>query len=1608
MSTKIELQNIADTAITAISALGAPKVTQIGYPGNDTAADTAGGQTITLTGTGFQSGLNILIGSVSASVVTFISSTQVTFVSPVSTAGTYVMYVINPDGGTGISIPGISYSGTPAWTTAAGSLGSVTETAAIATTVAATGDAPVTYTLFSGTVPPGSTLNSTTGLLSGTAPASAGATTYSFVIRATDAQNQDTDRSFSLTINSDVVTWSNPAPGATVALAQNVTMSNITLAAVSAAGAAVTYTANALPAGVTLSGNVISGTPTVASTVTTALTATAATTRSAVNVISWTVSVAVDSLLNLTTLLLPGSATTFVRDASTNNLAVTVVGDTRPNTFNPYLTSWSNLFDGSGDFLSITLATGAYSFGTTDFTVEMWINIPSYRTSAANTVMIAGGTNSLSIFLNFSGQLAISQWGVSNIANSTAALQLNQWNHIAVSRQGTTIRLFINGTLDGTATSSANLTGALDTQIGQDPGSSPNTFIGHISNLRVVKGTAVYTAAFTPPTAPLTAIAGTSLLTCQSNRFVDLSTNNFAITRTGDVTVDSFSPFVEPQTTNGSAYFDGTGDYLTVPSSTALNFGTGDFTVECWVYFNSLANTPMIWHKVPGSGGFASGSGWFFEASASILYFGYGTISSSQYWQFSTSLITSTWYHFAVTRVGSSLSIFINGVRSTTTLAGADASVDNSTAFVVGSFQPISANFDLNGYISNFRIVKGTAVYTAAFTPPTAPLTAVANTSLLTLQNNQPTNNSMFLDSSTENFLITRSGNATQGTFSPYSPAGWSNYFDGTGDWLTTPNVSAFDLSSSTTPFTIEAWVYNAGAGTFRGFIGARQNAQGQGWCLYIGTDNTLYIGSVIVGNPYADRQLNTTVIPPNSWAHVALVKTSSGYRGYVNGIAGSLLALTGGLEYQSGQPLIIGALGSQGEFPFLGYISNARIVKGTALYTANFTPSTAPLTAIAGTSLLTCADNRFIDDSPNNFAITRNGDVRVQNFSPFRAVTQTPQTYSAFFDGTGDWLTTPYNAAYAFGAGDFTVEFWVNHNVFDNYEMYIGDVSMSTGRSVWGIGCTSALEGGSSKLYFFAGTSLTTYGATWTPLTNTWYHIAASRSGTSLKLFVNGTQIGSTFTCADNIDNTHGSGTFYIGRVNSSPDWTLNGYISNMRVVKGTAIYTSNFTPPTQPLTAISGTGLLTCQSATFVDNSTNRFAITAAGNSQPSMVNPFGFTFTNSAGYSAANHGGSMYFDGTGDSIRVSNSGTIFTLDGDFTIEAWVYGAFPTGLNGVTIIDTRSVLSASNWSLGVYGNLAGQGAAVNNGLGFIYSETVLGTNIAVIPNQWNHVAVSRSGTTLRMFINGVLGFSGTVSGAIAKGANANAIIGMGADGATYGNTSYISNLRIVKGRALYTANFAPPIAPVQPVPNTVLLLNGTGAAITDATTKNVIETVGTVRIGSVVSKWSGSSMNFPSTESWLKITDSDAGVFGTGNFTIEMWVYFPENLNSVGRLIAFTSSATATAGRLQQASGNGLQWTDASNLGGFGTGANIPISLTTWTHVAICRSGTTLRYFKDGVQVASGSDTSNYTVRSISVGADHNGDWRLTCSIQDLRITKTARYTANFTVPTAPFFTS
>jgi hypothetical protein len=233
-----------------------PSITSYTISGyDDTALDPAGGQTIIINGTGFSAGTSATLGGTIIGSVTYISQKQLSFTSPAKSAGTYSLVIYSASGSAAILVPGLTYSSVPTFTTPAGNIGSAIETTSLNTSVTATSDSAITYTLVGGSLPAGATLSST-GTITGTMPVTNNSTTYTFAIKATDAELQDVTRTFTLTVNPDTLTWVAPSDGATISPG---TTYSQTLNAVDAAGYAVSYSADTLPAGLTLNAGVISG-----------------------------------------------------------------------------------------------------------------------------------------------------------------------------------------------------------------------------------------------------------------------------------------------------------------------------------------------------------------------------------------------------------------------------------------------------------------------------------------------------------------------------------------------------------------------------------------------------------------------------------------------------------------------------------------------------------------------------------------------------------------------------------------------------------------------------------------------------------------------------------------------------------------------------------------------------------------------------------------------------------------------------------------------------------------------------------------------------------------------------------------------------------------------------------------------------------------------------------------------------------------------------------------------------------------------------------------------------------------------------------------------------
>ena len=212
--------------------------------------------------------------------------------------------------------------------------------------------------------------------------------------------------------------------------------------------------------------------------------------------------------------------------------------------------------------------------------------------------------------------------------------------------------------------------------------------------------------------------------------------------------------------------------------------------------------------------------------------------------------------------------------------------------------------------------------------------------------------------------------------------------------------------------------------------------------------------------------------------------------------------------------------------------------------------------------------------------------------------------TYSTYFDGSGDYLSTPNSSSLLFDAGDFTIEAWVNPSTTNHTSAGIFASAFTTGNVQLAVALASSssrdVVGNYVRVEIYNGSFTTSVSTNSLPI-NTWSHVAVSRSGTNIRTFINGA-LEATLVFSGSLPTT--SNEFLVGRrwdlYGSYP--YLNGNISNLRIVKGAALYTANFTPPTSPLTAVAGTSLLTC-GTTWSGNP----AITNNGNTRADKLNPF-----------------------------------------------------------------------------------------------------------------------------------------------------------------------------------------------------------------------------------------------------------------------------------------------------------------------------------------------------------------------------------------------------------------
>ena len=741
---------------------------------------------------------------------------------------------------------------------------------------------------------------------------------------------------------------------------------------------------------------------------------------------------------------------------------------------------------------------------------------------------------------------------------------------------------------------------------------------------------------------------------------------------TGDSTV-SGHPFRFSGVVNGShnamygVSFDGSNDKLTIPDNADFELGSGDFTIEAWVLGDDdhSAYTSVIskWQS--------SNFSWMIRYSSadisnSAWSFFYSTNGSGYSSTVGAPLNDSKWHHLAVARSGGTIRLYTDGIANGTTTT-TDTFYDGTADVVIGSDQG-GQYFD--GIISDLRVTKGEALYTGSgFVPPSAPMTTTSQGATASNVKLLCCNGSSVTASTVTPGTITNSGSTSSDT-NPYDtypyatvtgaispgtvgaattitfphnapnlyyyctnhsgmggsgtiglstdiqkadPYAWKNvlalsgtsgndisamvncvstnkavtfsttyyntiknltsnfytnsiYFDGSDDDITITATAETNIGIG--DFTVEGWVYNTRSQE-QSYI-TNWNSGGQ-FQVQMSSGGALQASWA----PYSTAVYAITdaqAIVLNQWMHFAYVREGSLFTLYKNGR--SVGTRTSANTTTTNNNIILGENGLNQDRDFQGYLQDIRIYKGIAKYTSNFIPaSTQP---------------DIIKDSPS-------GTV-------YDSALEKPVNGAVSFgkDGTS-YLTAGSSSDFTMGTGDFTVECWINLAAYNNAGIF--QISSAAGGftstgfnntiTVW------IVDQGFWKYNANGAEKVTTI----VPSLRMWHHVALVRNSGTTSLYVNGILLKSD-TDTTNYDGTYiGIGGYY------STTYLIDGLISNFRVVKGTALYTEDFVPSTKPLTNVTNTKLLCCNSNSSATSATvTPGTITASGTkSLPSSFSPF-----------------------------------------------------------------------------------------------------------------------------------------------------------------------------------------------------------------------------------------------------------------------------------------------------------------------------------------------------------------------------------------------------------------
>ena len=869
-----------------------------------------------------------------------------------------------------------------------------------------------------------------------------------------------------------------------------------------------------------------------------------------------------------------------------------------------------------------------------------------------------------------------------------------------------------------------------------------------------------------------------------------------------------------------SLYFDGVDDYLTLPDSDDFNFGTGNFTIEAWVNFFDHGNDQDIYYQ-----GADTNNQILFRKKADGLLLFHSELGGAEQFRCESSALSwsgNRWYHIAVVNDSGNCKIFRDGVK-VADIADADAVLDSTASVYIGNRSDLATDF--KGYIDELRVTKGVARYTANFTAPTQAFNEIPDAS------GNENNGAIYGDAH----------------FVDEGPSGKAMSFDGTGDYITVPDSSSLQTSGS--ELTYAAWIKPNNL-TGNHAIITKNDANVSPYYaknLFLLGDEISFHSYNGANNMYNSSNSNVQI---GKWSHIVVsVKENAFVKTYLNGNIVYENTSVADVIAPDSLPFYIGV--NQHDQNMIEFFDG--LIDEVKMLTMALTEAEVKSLYEQGRDILQSQNlgaevtDTYFDGNGDLYVANEDGvgNLKAESLKSKRVSSNLDEescvtdladprdgkTYKTVQLGNQCWMAE--NLDYDNGCSSKT---WVNstdvgwcgyYNGTDTGEglLYQWSAAMnrSTTSGVQGV-CPSGWHVPTHDEFTTLERSVCTSGTCSTdfPYETSTTGFRGTDEGSKLSSFaLNGNNSSFFNTLMTGFrDLTDGSfseqGTYtsfwssleYSGteawRRDSGTTYSTikrgqntKSYAFSVRCVRDTPAATRDFSTFTKNMdikTNYHPQTKLLLHGEDLKDSSNSRHLITVNGDTAVST--------------SESKFGGkSMYFDVTADYLTLPDSDDWNFKDEDFTIDTWVNWASLANLQVSTIVSQNDVDHI--WRLNTINtpDLTFQYYDGINQISLLHNTSQMSENI------WYHVAVVRNGSMIGLYLDGVLKDSASYSGSMPN-LSGTLNVGRNEIGSQNFFNGYLDELRITKGKALWTSNFTPPKAADYKKPYINVIASGTPGA--------------------------------------------------------------------------------------------------------------------------------------------------------------------------------------------------